>query len=426
MANTSTKNFPHAYGAGRCVAAFSLSHPGGPDEMGEDATDSSICQPPAFNMSPAEFDALPDYPDRSTSFAPYDPADPASLGDFTVGYTPDRQPYNATSFGVYCTGSGTKALPYRTALAPFVPQSVSPSLYAVLPGTSAGDNQVRPFNVVDQTRLGTTRAQYVARAKDPADPADNVEPSEEAWYEVGLDWVVPPIKFSLDTATMGGKTSWASDQVASVRNALASTFWITAQVGCTAISEAHPELDSGGLNAFLTQIPNNSALTTNPSPGAGWEAPYGEAISYGGDSSFFGTFGLITPFTSPSAVSPLPIQMYAPFEVRTDLVLKITSAKQKWTNSDSLGNVVGQSNYTVELKVAPVIRVWMPAPLLGGISPLPLGRSLVRPASSDDDAWAPPCINVQVWQKNSSATDGTLTPVYDLFGSWGDLGGGGS
>jgi len=108
--------------------------------------------------------------------------------------------------------------------------------------------------------------------------------------------------------------------------------------------------------------------------------------------------------------------------VRCDLCLKITSVRQKYTNSDSSGSVVGVSKYDLELDVAPVIRVWVsgvsPA---GGAAPIPLGRSLVRP-SSIETANMPPCVNVQVWQKNSSATDGTLTPVYDLYSQWATLG----
>jgi len=49
----------------------------------------------------------------------------------------------------------------------------------------------------------------------------------------------------------------------------------------------------------------------------------------------------------------------------------------------------------------------------------------VRPATLDF-ATQPPCVNVQVWQKNSSATDGTVTPVFDLYDQWSELGGSGS
>ena len=434
MANTSTKNFPHAYGAGRCVAAFSLSHPGGPEEMGEDATSTDILSPPAFNMQPGD---LPAYPDRTTSFSSYDPTDPASLGDFTVGYTPDQQPYNATSFGVYCTGSGTKALPYRRALAPYVPASVSPSLYAVLPGSDPSDNKVRPFGVVDDTRLGTTRAQYVVETRAGAEPGDQPVEGAAAWYEVGLNWKIPAIKVTVQfgsSAPLGVavQSNWPSIKIANVRDSLASTLWITASISDSALSECHPEAlptggalgpDTSGFSAFLL----NSPLTANPGPGTGWEAPYGNALTYAGDPSSLGSFGTVEPNDFPMTAVTDPIEQLPMMAPKADLMLKIVSVRQRFTNTDSAGAVTGATVATCEYEVAPVVRVLMSTMITGTAtcSPIPLGRSLVRPATLDFGT-QPPCVNVQVWQKNSSATDGTVTPVFDLYDEWSELGRGGS
>jgi len=426
MANTSTKNFPHAYGAGRCVAAFSLSHPGGPEEMGQDATSGEILSPPAFNMDPGD---LPAYPDRTTSFSPYDPSDPASLGDFTVGYTPDQQPYNATSFGVYCTGSGTKALPYRTALAPYVPASVSPSLNAVLPGSDPSDNEVRPFGVVDDTRLGTTRAQYVVETREGAAPGDQPVEGAAAWYEVGLDWKIPPIKVTANYGTGAVDSNWPSIKIANVRDSLASTLWITASISDSALSECHPETDpsggtfgsdTSGFSTFLL----NSPLTANPGPGTGWEAPYGNALTYAGDPSSLGGFGTVGPNEFPMTAVAAPIEQLPMFTPKADLMLKIVSVRQRFTNTDSTGLTGGTTVATCEYQVVPVVRVLMSTIITGTAisSPIPLGRSLVRPATFDF-ATQPPCVNVQVWQKNSSATDGTVTPVFDLYDLWSTLGG---
>ncbi len=421
MANTSTKNFPHAYGAGRCIAAFSLSHPGGTLVQGLDAQ-QVLMQPPALSMIAGGV-ALPDYPDRSTSFTPDDPAAPAGPGTYRVGYSADRQPYNATSFGVYCTGSGTKALPYRDAIAPFVPASVSPSLNQVLPGTDAADNLVRPFGVVDDTRLGTTRAQYVAQAE--TDGAGDVVSGPACWYEVGLDWKVPPIRIAL--AFLGSaSTNWPSTQIANVRDAIMKTLWIQASIGEDSTAEPHPEwVDSvpfGTLAAnAATQL--NPAFTTNPSPLTGWEAPYGFPLTYGQDPGALGGFsGIIGPDTAPTAAGADLIEGGSVHSPRADLVLKCYRVEQTITGADSSGSPTTASTFTTVLHVAPVVRVWALQQTLGGDwAPAPLGRAFTRPCSVDS-ALQPPCINVQVWQKNSSATDGTDTPVFDLVGDWDALG----
>ena len=422
MANTSTKNFPHAYGAGRCVAAFSLSHPGGPPLQGQGAP-GVLMQPPALSMIAAGV-ALPAYPDRSISFTPDDPALPAGPGTYRVGYSADRQPYNATSFGVYCTGSGTKSLPYRDAIAPYVPASVSPSLNQVLPGTGAADNLVRPFGVVDDTRLGTTRAQYVAQAE--TDATGDVVSGPACWYEVGLNWKVPPITMTLGPGDFS--TNWPSTQIANVRDAVMKTLWIHASVGDSSTAEPHPEwVDSvpfGNLGGDAG-MQLNPPLNTNPAPGTGWEAPYGYGLTYAedpGPMSFFS--GVIEPDTAPTPAGADFILAGDVYSARADLVLKCYQVEQVTTAADPTGAPTPNSTLTTVMHVAPVVRVWvLQTALTSDWVPAPLGRAFTRPCSVDTGL-QPPCVNVQVWQKNSSATDGTDTPVFDLVDDWAGLGAG--
>ncbi|MCP4591265.1 MAG: hypothetical protein GY842_10995, partial [bacterium] len=395
MANTSTKNFPHAYGAGRCVAAFSLSHPGGPPVQGQEAQ-NVLMQPPALSMI-ADGVPPPAYPDRSISFTPDDPAVPAGPGTYRVGYSADRQPYNATSFGVYCTGSGTRALPYRDAIAPFVPASVSPSLHAVLPGTTAADNLVRPFGVVDDTRLGTTRAQYVAQAE--TDGAGDVESGPACWYEVGMNWKVPPITMQL-AASGSFSTNWPSTQIANVRDSIMKTLWIQASVADNATAEPHPEWVNSqpfGLLSADSAMQLNPPLNTNPAPGTGWEAPYGYGLTYAqdpGPMSF--SSGVIEPDTAPTAAGADVIEAGPVYSPRADLVLKCYRVEQTTTAADPTGAPSVASTITTVMHVAPVVRVWVLQNTAGGDwAPAPLGRGFTRPCSSDS-ALQPPCINVQV------------------------------
>lgn len=382
-----------------------------------------LMRPPALSMIDAGV-PLPSYPDRSTSFTPNDPAFPAGPGTYRVGYSADRQPYNATSFGVYCTGSGTKSLPYRDAIAPFVPEFVSPSLHAVLPGTGAADNLVRPFGVVDQTRLGTTRAQYVSQAE--TDGAGDVVAGPACWYEVGLDWKVPPITIQARNAPTGASTNWPSTQIANVRDAIMKTLWIQATPGDDSTTEPHPEWSNSvpftdlALQA-ATQL--NPAFNTNPAPGTGWEAPYGLPLTYGGDPGFLSALsGVIEPDVAPTAAGADVVVAGAVYAPRADLVLKCYRVEQVITEADSAGNPGLDSVFTTVMHVAPVIRIWvLQQTAAADWEPAPLGRGFTRPCSSDS-ALQPPCINVQVWQKNSSATDGTDTPVFDLLGDWQSLG----
>jgi len=428
MANTSTKNFPHAYGAGRCVAAFSLSHPGGTTELGEPSSSVQL-PPPAFKMTPAELATLPSYPGVTLSLQE-DPDTPGPDNwNGTLSYTPDRQPYNATSYGVYVTGSGTKSLPYRSALSPCVPAAISPSLSQVLPGSTPAENEVRAFGLVDSTRLGSSHGQYVA---EPVEPADPVEPNTQgaSYYEVALDWSVPPIRLSQSGTGFVDKTSWPSTQLANVRDSLARTLWVTASFGVSATSEPHPE----AIYAFpfvgalptptVAQLLLNGALTANPNPGTGWEAMYGSSLTFRGDPNDASP-GPVEPSEAPTPNGDPEVAMQLAFPLVAEIHLKVTSVRQQLSNVDASGIASLGSRIDTVMEVTPVVRVFIPAGLEASLTPVPLGRTGLRPASVDGNV-QPPCVNVQVWQKNSSATDGTIDPVFDLFLNWSDLGGTGT
>jgi len=414
MANMSDKNFPHAYGSGRCVASFTLSHPGGPTVQGADATDPGMLQPPAFNMDPAD---VPAYPDRATTYEPNDPPD--GFGTFRAAYSPDTQPFNATSFGVFCTGTGTKSLPYRKALAPFVPASISPVLNGLLPGSSPTDNEIRPFPIVEEARLGTTRAQYVGQAQTSGAATT---PGAACWYEVGLNWKVPPLKLGVNVPGDSFSANWRASQIANVRNAMMQSLWINASLSYNATAEPHPDapiFDSVDGSACLQLTPPG---VTNPGPGTGWEAPYGDAFTYGQDPGELGTFPDVISPTTPSLDAIVAGSVYA---ARADLVLKVTGVEQIQTNTEPDGTFGPDTVSTTVLKLAPVIRVWvLQQTATSDWVPVPLGRAFTRPCSGDA-ALQPPAVNVSVWQKNSSAADGSVTPVYDLGPfTWSELGSG--
>jgi len=428
MANTSTKNFPHAYGAGRCVAAFSLSHPGGTTQLGEPSGSVQL-PPPAFKMTVGELALLPSYPGATLSLTENTDIPGPDNWSGALAYTPDRQPYNATSYGVYVTGSGTKSLPYRSALSPCVPAAISPSLSQVLPGSTPAENEVRAFGLVDSTRLGSSHGQYVAEAVAPADPADQ-NTQGASYYEVALDWSVPTIRLSQSGTGFVDKSSWPSTQLANVRDSLARTFWVTASFGASAMSEAHPE----AIYSFpfvgplplptMNQILLNGALTASPTPDTGWEAMYGAPFTFTGDPNGSSP-GPIEPSEAPTPNGNPEAAMQIAFPLVTEIHLKVTSVRQKLTNVDASGAASLGSTIDTVMEVAPVVRVFIPAGLAANLTPVPLGRTGVRPASVDGDT-QPPCVNVQVWQKNSSATDGTIDPVFDLWINWSQLGGTGT
>jgi len=416
MANTSNKNFPHAYGAGRCVAAFSLSHPGGVPE--DDPDGSILALPPGLKTSP------PAGPQESKHFTPYDPLAPAGQGDATLTFVPDRQPYNATSFGVYVTGSGTKPLPYRDAYTPRVPPAISASLNAELPA-----NEVRPFGVVDQTNLGTTHGQVVVNCVG----GEGVSPAEfgEVWYEVALNWRVPPAKVTFDASGLLGTgldSNWMAKKTASVRDSIASTLWATASYSDNGLSECHPQLDNppfGGTDpSDVSTTFFNAYLSTGPSMSSYYEMPYGPRL--GVIDSEYTEFndGFVEPFELKS--SSQDIEASFPPTVRAEVTLKTTL--NRWRLEDisaDLGTYGPNFKGTLEMEFAPVVRIWVLWPSVEDLDiaiPKGLLRYRSRPCSEEEDNGQVPCVNVSVWQKNSSAVDGTITPVYDLYDDWEDLG----
>jgi len=374
---------------------------------------------------------LPAYPDRSLSVTPNN--DSPGAFDYTaqVGYTPDMQPLNATSFGVFATGSGLKSLPYRRALAPFCPASVSQQIFEVLPGNGPEDNQVRPFDVVEQVKLGSTRAQYVVEPVLPADPDNEPMNQGVCYYEVALDWTSPALTIDIpDQAFLGSgdiNNNWATNAIASVRESMMRSLWVTASYGSSATAECNPLLGPGVLTSSIATnnaISLNSPLTSNPTPGSGWEAMYNPAFTYGGDPEGPGLLGTCFPYEAPTPSVPAqPVTTTPTFSPRADVMLKVTSVRQTITNTDVNGAAGPDSGYRTVMTLAPVVRIVLPMPQAGNPSLVPavLPRAGVR-ATAFDNGLQPPCVNVQVWQKNSSATDGTTTPVYDIY-AWDALGG---
>ncbi len=440
MANSSNKNFPHAYGAGRVIAAFSLSHPGGPGGVDVYSPSQPDMMPPAINGD-MDQSALPEAPGVNTSWKPYDPADPpGGLGELTFVFGPDQQPYNATSFGVNVTGSGTKSLPYKRALAPYVPASVSPLLNSILPGTSAADNEVRPFKVVEEAQLGSTHGQFVMVTEVNED--SGVIPAEDgpAYYEVGLNWKIPPLRGVIrgeDPSTAFVDSNWPAQQVASIRDSLASTLWVNASFGDNGLTTAHPALLSdvpvgNGPNAATWAI-MNSYLTSNPIPAGqpndptgkgGWEAPYGSTFGWSGFPALGGS--LVGPAFAPDNDGGFMESNDLPL-LHANIHVKITSGVQRVIDvSEDFASFGPNFGFTVDLELAPVVRIYaLYRRELGEGAvryvPLPLARAFMRPCD-DEEGLQPPCINVQVFQKNSSAPDGTIKPAYDLLDQWTDVG----
>lgn len=427
MANTSTKNFPHAYGAGRCVAAFSLSHPGGPVEPeSADANRGGALPPPAFKMvatGPGSVDEL-DLPGLSTTVTPT--ADPPGATDYEtrISYTPDVQPLNATCFGVFVTGSGLTSLPYRRALAPYCPAGLSPQINAILPGIEPADNQIRPLGVVEETKLGSTRAQYVVQPVEDADPSVSADEGC-CYYEVALDWTSPDLRVENDAAVTDVDSNWPAKAIASVRDSLTRTLWITAGFADAAGSEANPlvpDVSGFGIpNSLYNAVSLNPAFTTNPTPETGWEPMYGNLLAYVGNPTISG--GAIEPSEAPSPAVDPPVALAPQLTPHASIVLKIKSVRQQITETSATGVPSGSSRVTTVMELAPVVRIILPSVRAGTALTVPtaLPRTGVRAASADAGL-QPPCINVQVWQKNSSATDGTTTPVYDLGLDWERLG----
>jgi len=399
MPNMSNKNFPHAHGSGRVFAAFSLSHlagtPGSFDASYLPGATELLTKPPAFT-DPLLPIAHP-FPGVITSGP-------------TLTFNIQRQPYNATSLGVFVTGSGTRRLPYREALGLFVPASLSPSLAEAWP-----NNDLYPFALVDETKVGSTHGQVVCGVV-PVEP-EGEDLDQLAYYEVGLNWELPPYRFEVDFAAGVDvlSSNWENEAIASFQRALERTFWVTASLSANALSEYHPDIE--WVNGVQTQ--NSVGGPVNGSISIG-------SLS-GGDSYYTAPYGALTsPSLSPSGFpwgsSESDSFRQRPAVIQTQLSAVITSVSQTELPSGAYESVV---------KAAPIVRVWCSVPVepvdLGDspqVAPRPLPRGGVNPYTSDPDdvGKLPPAINVQVTQKNTTAIDSTDGPIYDLGASWGSLG----
>ncbi len=456
MANTSNKNFPHAYGAGRCIAAFSLSHPGGPESQEEVAE----VEPPAISSvdgGDSYPSALAGFPVQTDVLTQDDPGDPASLYTRRMDYRPDHQPLNATSFGVFATGSGLTQLPYRDAIAPFVPNSIAsqcPAAAAALP-ESEGTIK-RPFGIVEDVHLGSTRVQAVFTADAVEDNPPEATPY--MWYEAALDWKIPdqvisltaaPDAIGIDLPIFAAAERWASTAVASVRTGLARTMWVNATIGTDCLSEPVPgatdvqapdsfglpgplpaDVYSQGIASALTSIPvpGNDAEALYQDQSKGLQGPYAASSLILGSDPALGLpqFPVLPRLPVEGCNEGRPIGAPA-FQVRAGIDVLVTGVSYTYTNMDANGSPTLTSTLEGRVSLAPVVRVWCLSldGALGFACGIP--RAGFAPAEEQgttfqDFGFSPGTINVQVIQKNSSAFDATDTPVYDLGGAWGRLG----
>ena len=394
MPNMSNKNFPHAHGSGRVFAAFSLSHLAGTDGSFDSSylpgSPELLTKPPAF-VDPGLPIAHP-YPQPN-------------LSPVGGAFNPDRQPYNATSLGVFVTGSGTRRLPYRTALGLFVSNGISPTLAQAWPS-----NDLYPFALVDDTTLGSTHGQVVCGVTGEA---GEEELTDLAYYEVGLNWELPPYKTTVDFgAGEVDASNWANQSLASFQRALERTFWVTATLSGNALSEYHPEVAWPG-----------GAQTQNFSDG-----PVSGSLSIGdplfGDSYYTSPYAnLAGPTLDPQLPWTAPEDQafrQRPAIIQTQLSAIVTSLSQRALSPDVFQFVI---------KAAPIVRIWCSVPVAPEapgdsptVAPRPLPRAGLNPYSSTLGGVLPPAINVQVTQKNTTAIDSTDGPIYDLGSSWGNLG----
>lgn len=405
MANLSNKNFSHAYGAGRVIASFSLSHPGGPPG---DIDPEAPPQGAADMLLPPPAQVETDLPTDN----PY--PGPTTVGTTTT-WGPDRQPYNATSIGVFVTGSGTRRLPYRTALGLEVPSSLSDSLNQVFP-----DNGVYPFEAFDAARIGSTHGQVVCGIF-----GESFELGGLAYYEVGLDWDLPPFKWKrqvgiADPVTLA--STWENKAIASFERALMRTFWVTASLNCDAFAEAHPDAN---YTPPAPAVGPTSPLTVNQTYGAvdgtiadiriaGGVNAYAEP--YGGSQ----TSNLLGPAFPSSGEDSL---RFSPVTVQTQISTIITKRQIDLQPDGTLTGLI---------TAVPIVRVWVmmpieaaPGELTPKVAPRPLPRRGVNPYTSGSvgPGTIIPAVNVQVTQKNSSAVDGSDNGVYDLWTGYAEMGG---
>jgi len=338
-----------------------------------------------------------------------------------------RQPYNATSVGVFVQGSGTRRLPYTETILPEVDNSISPPLNAQLPET-----KIYPFEMVDKTVLGRTHAQVVCSAVGgdidcPGYPFELSGAGDYAYYEVGLNWELPDYKF--ETAAAGfNAANFANQKIASVQRAIQRTYWATASLATSALSEFHPKVTYGQPlpEQNINEGPIDANLTAMASM-AGYPAEIrGMASPYGGLP--LGT----SPFTSrvQPAYSPSYPAYDESFKTRSyALQTQVSAIVTRWNFT------LGVDVATLQLTLAPIVRIWClldaepfsdpPAPV---VAPRPIPRGGIgayrfnpAPFSSAQDVSIFPGVNVQVIQKNTSATDNTDLPVYDLGSDWSSL-----
>ena len=406
MANMSDKNFPHAHGAGRVVAAFSLAHPGGPRGYrgGGDSADGAA----AMIMPPAAF--------RQASLPADHPySEPITTGDITT-WTPDRQPYNATSWGVYVTGSGTRRLPYRTALGLEVPSDVSPSISTVFP-----TSDLYPFELVDKTQIGSTHGQVVCSVTGEQPTPDL---GQLAYYEVGLNWDLPAYKVTIEGFPFFEITesTWENYARASFERALLRTFWVTGSLSSNAQLEAHPE----GLFDPIVGPDRVSARTQNFA--RGYSGGTISSVTNDGDSAYSAPYGgdligVNTPSSFPWTIGDEEEFTQLPCTIQTQLSAIPISMKT---------TVTGAASVTLEVKAAPIVRMWVCLPVSPApsdstlkVSPRPMPRTGLNPylnlGATDELGTVIPAVNVQVIQKNSSAVDGTDNGVYDLYTGYTEL-----
>jgi len=228
MANSSNKNFPHAYGAGRVIAAFQLAHSGGApapttaDDLSAPAQPAALADNSLAGTFPYPWpDGFPWVPDLSV---------PSMADKGFAAWNVERMPYNATNMGVFAVGSGTAPFPYRQIL---LQESTSghPPIDDKIPSDG-----LYPFETAQQLGLGTSNAQFVAEV----DVGEGVSEEAGGRYMVALDWDLPE---STITYTLGDPVfppdeevffeegvvqGWSTNEQVSVTNALRRSCWCVA------------------------------------------------------------------------------------------------------------------------------------------------------------------------------------------------------
>jgi len=410
MPNMSDKNFPHAHGAGRVVAAFQLSHPG---------ADTWVVNAP-YAPEAAEMQVLPAVLNNPAlaSLFPY----PGSGGGGQWAIY--RQPYNATSIGVFVQGSGTRRLPYTEALLDEVDAALSVPINAKLPSTD-----LYPFEIVDETKLGRTHAQVVCAAVGDGAPgcggpaADITGAGQAAYYEIGLNWDIPDVSLTFSGLSLNN-LNFANQKLASVQRALERTYWATASLSTNALAEFHPAVNYGPvnvdqMNALYGPLDGAVSNSLDPTFAAG-PAAGGCASPYGWSPSPSSSV-TVQPAYYPTDPSVDEAFRTRPYGLQTQVSAIVKSTKVE----------VDGAAFRYTLKLAPIVRVWimLPASPLAGSpdpfwAPRPLPRVGIGAYQYNPEFLGPsmiPGVNVQVIQKNTSAIDNTDLGIYDLGSAWSDI-----